>query len=397
MELRPKPSFYRGILIKFVYLQTFNFALRKKILVVFGTRPEAIKMAPVYKQFILYPEIFETRLCVTAQHRQMLDQVLSFFGLNPDYDLDLMKQGQNLHELTANVIIGLKAIYEDFNPDYVLVHGDTTTSFAASLAAFYCGVKVAHVEAGLRTYNKMAPFPEELNRQLTGRIADIHFAPTESAKANLLSEGINAKTIEVTGNTVIDALFMALEQLKTYEDEEIKKLQKFVGSNKKVLLVTGHRRENFGEGFIEICNSLLQIANEFPDLDIIYPVHLNPNVQQPVFELLQGQSNIRLIHPLSYPAFVWLMSRAYIILTDSGGIQEEGPSLRKPVLVMRDLTERPEAVEAGTVKLVGTNKLIIVDEIRKLLKDSDYYAAMIAISNPYGTGNAAEQIVAKFK
>lgn len=354
-------------------------------------------MAPVYKQFILYPEIFETRLCVTAQHRQMLDQVLSFFGLNPDYDLDLMKQGQNLHELTANVIIGLKAIYEDFNPDYVLVHGDTTTSFAASLAAFYCGVKVAHVEAGLRTYNKMAPFPEELNRQLTGRIADIHFAPTESAKANLLSEGINAKTIEVTGNTVIDALFMALEQLKTYEDEEIKKLQKFVGSNKKVLLVTGHRRENFGEGFIEICNSLLQIANEFPDLDIIYPVHLNPNVQQPVFELLQGQSNIRLIHPLSYPAFVWLMSRAYIILTDSGGIQEEGPSLRKPVLVMRDLTERPEAVEAGTVKLVGTNKLIIVDEIRKLLKDSDYYAAMIAISNPYGTGNAAEQIVAKFK
>lgn len=354
-------------------------------------------MAPVFKQFLLFPEIFDARICVTAQHRQMLDQVLSFFGLNPSYDLDLMKPGQNLHGLTADVIQGLKSVYEDFNPDYVLVHGDTTTSFAASLAAFYNGIKVAHIEAGLRTHNKLSPFPEEINRQLTSRIADIHFAPTMAAKNNLIQEGIDSNQIFVTGNTVIDALFSALEKLKSYEDQEIIGLKKILQLDRKIILVTGHRRENFGDGFVEICEALLSLAKASPKVDIVYPVHLNPNVLKPVHEILANQSNIYLIEPLAYPAFVWLMDKSYFIITDSGGIQEEAPSLHKPIIVMRETTERPEAVESGLVKLVGTNKQKIIIEATRLLEDDLYYRSMSTTENPYGTGNSAKIIVESFK
>jgi UDP-N-acetylglucosamine 2-epimerase (non-hydrolysing) len=386
-------------MVKFVLLQipVIGSHLKKKILLVFGTRPEAIKMAPVFQQFQLFPDFFEVRICVTAQHRQMLDQVLSFFGLNPNYDLNVMKPGQNLHSLTADVVNDLKAIYEDFNPDYVLVHGDTTTSFAASLSAFYCGIKVAHIEAGLRTNNKWAPFPEEMNRQLTGRLADIHFAPTSIAKENLLKEGIGSDRIFITGNTVIDALMIALEKLKVYEDQEIIKLIQTINLEKKIVLVTGHRRENFGDGFVEICEALLQLALANPEIQIVYPVHLNPNVLKPVHEILGKQLNIHLIEPLSYPAFVWLMNKSHFIITDSGGIQEEAPSLRKPVLVMRETTERPEAVEAGVVKLVGTNKHVIVEEATKLLNNQTYYLSMSTGQNPYGNGDAARMIVDVFK
>ena len=371
--------------------------MKKKILIVFGTRPEAIKMAPVYKQFQLFQDFFETRICVTAQHREMLDQVLLFFNLIPDYDLNLMKPGQNLHELTSSVIIGLKDVYLDFNPNFVLVHGDTTTSFAASLAAFYLGIKVAHIEAGLRTHDKWSPFPEEINRQLTSRIADFHFAPTISAKENLLKEGVGLNQIIVTGNTVIDALFMATAKLATYEDQEIISLKKIVNDKRRLILVTGHRRENFGDGFIEICEALLELAISNPEIDIIYPVHLNPNVLEPVHEILGKQANIYLIEPLAYPAFVWLMHKSYIIITDSGGIQEEAPSLGKPVLVMRNTTERPEAVEAGVVKLVGTNRVKIVEEAIKLLNDRVHYLSMSSAENPYGKGIASQLIVEKFK
>lgn len=371
--------------------------MKKKILIVFGTRPEAIKMAPVFTQFQLFQDIFETRICVTAQHREMLDQVLAFFHLNPDYDLNLMKPGQHLHELTSSVITGLREVYLDFKPDFVLVHGDTTTSFAASLAAFYLGIKVAHVEAGLRTYDKWSPFPEEINRQLTSRIADIHFAPTNSAKENLLKEGVGLNQIIVTGNTVIDALFMAIAQLATYIDPEILELKKIVDNNRRVILVTGHRRENFGDGFISICEALLELAISNPEIDIIYPVHLNPNVLKPVYDIMGNQANIHLIEPLAYPAFVWLMHKSYIIITDSGGIQEEAPSLGKPVLVMRNTTERPEAVMAGVVKLVGTNKSQIVNEANKLINDKIYYHSMSSTENPYGTGIASKIIVETFK
>ena len=364
----------------------------KKILLVFGTRPEAIKMAPVVKEFQKYPEQFDTKVCVTAQHRQMLDQVLDFFEIKPDYDLDLMRPGQNLHQLTADVITGLKPVLEEFKPDYVFVHGDTTTSTASALAAFYTGAKVCHVEAGLRTYNKQAPFPEEMNRQITGRLTDIHFSPTEAAKQNLLSEGIKEDTILVTGNTVIDALLYATNKLKSYTDDEIETLKKVVDFNKKLVLVTGHRRENFGTGFINICHSLLEIAKN-NDTEIIYPVHLNPNVQDPVNKLLTNNANIKLIQPLSYPAFVWLMEKSHIILTDSGGIQEEAPSLGKPVLVMREVTERPEAVTAGTVKLVGTDSEKIITETTRLLQDEKYYLGMTKIHNPYGDGKAGGRIV----
>jgi len=371
--------------------------LKKKILLVFGTRPEAIKMAPVFNQFLLFPELFETRLCVTAQHREMLDQVLSFFGLNPHYDLDLMKPGQNLHVLTADVIVGMKEVYEDFEPDFVLVHGDTTTSFAASLAAFYLGIKVAHVEAGLRTYNKLAPFPEEVNRQLTSRIAEFHFAPTATAQSNLLKEGIGSTQIFITGNTVIDALMMAIDKLQNFEDQEILNLKKIIDFSKKTILVTGHRRENFGDGFVEICEALLSLAISNPEIIIVYPVHLNPNVLKPVHDILGKQNNIYLIEPLAYPAFVWLMNQSYIIITDSGGIQEEAPSLHKPVLVMRETTERPEALSAGLVKLVGTNKQAIIDESNRLLKDQLYYESMTSAENPYGKGDSARLIVEQFK
>lgn len=348
-------------------------------------------MAPLVKEFQKHGDAFETRVCVTAQHRQMLDQVLNFFEITPDYDLNLMRPGQNLSQLTADVIMGLKPILEEYKPDYAFVHGDTTTSTASALAAFYAGVKVCHIEAGLRTYNKQAPFPEEMNRQITGRLTDIHFAPTEAAQKNLLSERVSGK-MEVTGNTVIDALLFAVEKLKNYSDKEIEMLEKSIDFSKRIILVTGHRRENFGDGFIHICEALLEISQN-PNVEIVYPVHLNPNVQDPVNKLLQGKSNIKLISPLAYPAFVWLMNKSHIILTDSGGIQEEAPSLGKPVLVMRQTTERPEAVEAGTVKLVGTDKVKIVAEVNKLLANEAYYNAMQRVHNPYGDGKAVLRVV----
>jgi len=362
-----------------------------KNLIVFGTRPEAIKMAPLVKAFQKETEIFETRVCVTAQHREMLDQVLEFFEITPNYDMDLMKPNQNLYSLTGDIINGLKPILEEFKPDYVYVHGDTTTTMASSIAAFYSGAKVCHVEAGLRTHNKLSPFPEEINRQITGRITDIHFAPTKASKENLL------QTIVVTGNTVIDALLHSVSKVDTIEDAEIEMLKTTIDPSKKLILVTGHRRENHGQGFINICQALKQIAIENPNTQIIYPVHLNPNVQKPVYELLEGVKNIQLMAPLSYPAFVWLMNKSYLIITDSGGVQEEAPSLGKPVLVMRDTTERPEAVDAGTVILVGTDTEKIVAETTKLLNNSDLYHKMSALHNPYGDGNACTRIIQMIK
>jgi UDP-N-acetylglucosamine 2-epimerase len=363
----------------------------RKIILIFGTRPEAIKMAPLVLAFRKFPELFNVKVCITAQHRQMLDQVLNFFEIIPDYDLNLMRPGQNLYQLTGDVVVGLKPVLEEFQPDYAFVHGDTTTSMASALAAYYAGVKICHVEAGLRTYNKLAPFPEEINRQITARLTDIHFAPTERAKNNLLSENVSGQ-IEVTGNTVIDALLFAVEKLQDYFDHEIESLREDIDFTKPLILVTGHRRENFGEGFINICKALLEIADK-ESVEIVYPVHLNPNVQDPVYTLLGNKKNIKLIKPLAYPAFIWLMNKAYLILTDSGGIQEEAPSLGKPVLIMRETTERPEALEAGTVKLVGTNTDKIIEEISRLLNDKDYYGTMQKIYNPYGDGQAVNRIV----
>ncbi len=369
--------------------------MKKKNLIVFGTRPEAIKMAPLVKEFLKHKDIFNTKICITAQHREMLDQVLSFFEIVPDYDMDLMKPNQNLYGLTSDIILGLKSVLEDFNPDYVYVHGDTTTTMAASIAAFYSGAKVCHVEAGLRTFNKRSPFPEEVNRSVTGSICDYHFSPTEVSKNNLLNENIDENNILITGNTVIDALLFSSSKLRNdeYIDEEIDVLSKSIDASKKVILVTGHRRENHGQGFIDICSALKQIAIENPDVQIIYPVHLNPNVQKPVYSILGEIDNIRLIDPLSYPAFVWLMDKSYLIITDSGGVQEEAPSLGKPVLVMRDTTERPEAVDAGTVILVSTNKNRIVKEVTTLLSDKQQYDKMAKLHNPYGEGKACEKIV----
>lgn len=366
-----------------------------KNLIIFGTRPEAIKMAPLVKEFQKDQDKFQTKVCITAQHREMLDQVLDFFEISPEYDLDLMKPNQNLYSLTANIITGLKPILEDFNPDFVFVHGDTTTTMAASIAAFYSGAKVCHVEAGLRTFNKRAPFPEEVNRSVTGRIADYHFSPTESSKNNLIKENINPDSILVTGNTVIDALKYSTEKVSasSFYNEEIELVKKFLSKGKRLILVTGHRRESHGQGFINICNALKQIASNHEDIQIIYPVHLNPNVQKPVYEILKDTPNIHLINPISYPAFVWLMSRSYIIITDSGGIQEEAPSLGKPVLVMRDTTERPEAVDAGTVLLVGTNCKQIVSETDRLLNNTEFYNSMSLLHNPYGDGTACPKIV----
>lgn len=364
----------------------------KKNLIIFGTRPEAIKMAPLVKAF-LSTSNFETRVCVTAQHREMLDQVLSFFDITPDYDLDLMKPNQNLYGLTADIITGLKPVLEDFQPDYVYVHGDTTTTMASSIAAFYSGAKVCHVEAGLRTFNKRAPFPEEINRCVAGSVADYHFAPTSTSSQNLLNENVAKENILITGNTVIDALLDSVERVSDIENAEIDKLKEIVDPKKQLILVTGHRRENHGQGMINICEALREISDSHPDVQIIYPVHLNPNVQKPVYEILGGQDNIRLIDPLAYPAFVWLMNKSKLIITDSGGVQEEAPSLGKPVLVMRDTTERPEAVDAGTVILVGTNKDKIVSEATSLLDDSERYAAMSTLHNPYGDGLACKRIV----
>lgn len=369
--------------------------MKKKNLIIFGTRPEAIKMAPLVKAFQVKHGDFETRVCITAQHREMLDQVLSFFEIIPDYDLDLMKPNQNLYSLTADIITGLKPILEDFSPDYVYVHGDTTTTMAASIAAFYSGAKVCHVEAGLRTFNKLSPFPEEVNRSIAGSVSDYHFAPTKVSKQNLLNENVVDENILITGNTVIDALQFSANKVKSgvFKDQEIEGLKEILDTSKRLILVTGHRRENHGQGFINICSALKQIAVNHPDTQIIYPVHLNPNVQKPVYELLANIDNINLINPLSYPAFVWLMDKSNLIITDSGGVQEEAPSLGKPVLVMRDTTERPEAVDAGTVLLVGTHAEKIVAESKKLLTDKEAYHKMSKLHNPYGDGHACEKIV----
>ena len=361
----------------------------KKILFIFGTRPEAIKMAPVIKSF-QKESCFETRICITAQHREMLDQVLHFFELQPDYDLDLMQKNQDLTTLTSRALVALKVPFEDFKPDLVLVHGDTTTTMTASLAAFYAGIKVGHVEAGLRTFNLQSPFPEELNRQFTSKIADFHFAPTQQAQANLVAENIIEEGIVITGNTVIDAL-----------QETVLKIKKLKPSfaagipfeSKKIILVTGHRRENFGDGMQRVCNVLKEIALAREEVHFVYPVHLNPNVQTVVEKTLGGVSNISLIAPLEYPDFVWLLNESYFIITDSGGVQEEAPSLGKPVIVTRDTTERPEAVNAGTVKLVGTNAEQLKTEVLDLIDNAEAYKIMSSAHNPYGDGKAAQRIV----
>jgi UDP-N-acetylglucosamine 2-epimerase (non-hydrolysing) len=351
-------------------------------------------MAPLVKAFKERRDFFDTKVCVTAQHRHMLDQVLDFFEIIPDYDLDLMKPDQSLNSITADILVELKPILEDFNPTYVIVHGDTSTSTAAAFAAFYSGCKVVHIEAGLRTFNKLSPFPEEMNRQITGRLADIHFAPTAQSRNNLLLEGIEDKAIVVTGNTVIDALMSSVYKVNShlYSNSEITKLRTLIDPSKDIILVTGHRRENFGQGFINICEALREISQS-AKVQIIYPVHLNPNVKKPVFEILQHHENILLIDPLSYPSFIWLMDKAKIIITDSGGLQEEAPSLGKPVLVMRDTTERPEAIDAGTAILVGTDKKKIIRYTLELLTNKDIYNEMSSRHNPYGDGFACNRII----
>ncbi|MCA6031438.1 non-hydrolyzing UDP-N-acetylglucosamine 2-epimerase [Bacteroides thetaiotaomicron] len=374
----------------------------KKILLVFGTRPEAIKMAPLVKALQKDTEHFETRVCVTAQHRQMLDQVLEVFGITPEYDLNIMAPNQDLYDITAKVLLGLREVLKDFRPDTVLVHGDTTTSMAASFAAFYMQIPVGHVEAGLRTYNMLSPWPEEMNRQVTDRICTYYFAPTEQSRANLLQENIDAKKIFITGNTVIDALLMAVDIISTtagVKEKMAKELQEkgYTVGDREYILVTGHRRENFGDGFLHICKAIKELAALHPEMDIVYPVHLNPNVQKPVYELLSGLSNVYLISPLDYLPFIYAMQHSTLLLTDSGGVQEEAPSLGKPVLVMRDTTERPEAVEAGTVKLVGTDAEAIVSNVTALLQDKEMYKRMSETHNPYGDGQACERIIAALR
>ena len=374
----------------------------KKILLVFGTRPEAIKMAPLVKALQKDTEHFETRVCVTAQHRQMLDQVLEVCGITPEYDLNIMAPNQDLYDITAKVLLGLREVLKDFRPDTVLVHGDTTTSMAASLAAFYMQIPVGHVEAGLRTYNMLSPWPEEMNRQVTDRICTYYFAPTEQSRANLLQENIDAKKIFITGNTVIDALLMAVDIISTaagVKEKMAKELQEkgYTVGDREYILVTGHRRENFGDGFLHICKAIKELAALHPEMDIVYPVHLNPNVQKPVYELLSGLSNVYLISPLDYLPLIYAMQHSTLLLTDSGGVQEEAPSLGKPVLVMRDTTERPEAVEAGTVKLVGTDAEAIVSNVTALLQDKEMYKRMSETHNPYGDGQACERIIAALR
>ncbi len=378
----------------------------KQIMLVFGTRPEAIKMAPLVKEFQKHPDKFKTVVCVTGQHRQMLDQVLQIFDIKPDFDLDIMKQGQDLYDVTARVLIGMRDVLKNAQPDVVLVHGDTTTSTAAALAAFYQQIPVGHVEAGLRTHNIYSPWPEEMNRQITGRIATYNFAPTPLSKSNLLSEGVAESKISVTGNTVIDALYWVVDKIKSTEklDAELQNElfkagydTKRVDDGKKLVLITGHRRENFGDGFISMCNAIKTLTEKYPEVDFVYPMHLNPNVRKPIHEVfgenLEDLGNMFFIEPLEYLSFVYLMEKSHIVLTDSGGIQEEAPGLGKPVLVMRDTTERPEALEAGTVKLVGTDYDMIVGEVSALLDNPAYYEAMSKAVNPYGDGHACKRIV----
>ena len=380
----------------------------KKVMLVFGTRPEAIKMAPLVKAFQAEPENFETFVCVTGQHRQMLDQVLNLFEITPDFDLNIMKAGQDLYDVTARVLTGMRDVFEKVTPDVVLVHGDTTTSTAAALAAFYKQIPVGHVEAGLRTHNIYSPFPEEMNRQITGRIAAYNFAPTILSKKNLLAENVAENSIFVTGNTVIDALHWVTKKLKSSESmqTELTEFLKNSGydvkrlvNGKKLVLITGHRRENFGDGFISMCSAIKTLNEKYPDVDFVYPMHLNPNVRKPIAEVFGATppENMFFIEPLDYLPFVFLMEKSDIVLTDSGGIQEEAPGLGKPVLVMRDTTERPEALEAGTVKLVGTNFEKIVAEVSKLLDDKNYYETMSKAVNPYGDGMACPRILAALK
>ena len=378
----------------------------KSIMLVFGTRPEAIKMAPLVKEFQKYSEEFKTIVCVTGQHREMLDQVLRIFEIVPDYDLNIMKQGQDLYDVTARVLTGMRDVLKEALPDVVLVHGDTTTSTAAALAAFYQQIPVGHVEAGLRTHNIYSPWPEEMNRQITGRIATYHFAPTPLSKQNLLAEGVKEEHIHVTGNTVIDALYMVVDKIKNDKalDAELENLLKQAGydvnrlvGGKKLVLITGHRRENFGDGFISMCTAIKDLTKKYPEVDFVYPMHLNPNVRKPIHEVfgedLSNLGNMFFIEPLEYLSFVYLMEKSTIVLTDSGGIQEEAPGLGKPVLVMRDTTERPEALEAGTVKLVGTDYEKIINEVSTLIDDQVYYDQMSKAVNPYGDGNACQRIV----
>lgn len=366
----------------------------KKVLFIIGTRPEAIKMAPVIKVFHDNNDLV-VKVCSTAQHRQMLDQVLSFFEIKPDYDLNVMAPNQTLNNLSGQLFIKIDEIYSLFQPDFVVVHGDTTTSSISAWAAFHRGIKVAHVEAGLRTYDLKSPFPEELNRQITDRIASLHFAPTESAKANLLSEKVPENMIYVTGNTVVDALLLGLEKIdKGYISDELKIVKRILDHGKRMILVTGHRRESFGDGFKQICSAIKKLS-EKSDVQFIYPVHLNPNVQKPVNEILGGIPNVHLLNPVEYPAFIYLMSSAYFILTDSGGIQEEAPSLNKPVLIMRDKTERPEAIKEGTAKLVGTTEEGIYCEAIRLLEDQNYYNSMRYKANPFGDGRACDRILTR--
>ncbi|MBQ8272612.1 MAG: UDP-N-acetylglucosamine 2-epimerase (non-hydrolyzing) [Tidjanibacter sp.] len=382
----------------------------KKIMLVFGTRPEAIKMAPLVKEFQKYPEQFKTIVCVTGQHREMLDQVLSLFEIIPDYDLNIMKQGQDLYDVTARVLVGMRDVLKEAQPDVVLVHGDTTTSTASALAAFYQQIPVGHVEAGLRTHNIYSPWPEEMNRLITGRIATYHFSPTPLSKENLLKENVAESAIMVTGNTVIDALYMVVDKIKKDAtlSNELANLLKGAGydtsrlvNGKKLVLITGHRRENFGDGFINMCTAIKDLTQKYPEVDFVYPMHLNPNVRKPIHEVfgedLSNLGNMFFIEPLEYLSFVYLMEQSTIVLTDSGGIQEEAPGLGKPVLVMRDTTERPEALEAGTVKLVGTNYDRIVCEVSSLLDDSEYYDTMSKAVNPYGDGLACGRIVKQLK
>ena len=403
----------------------------KKVMLVFGTRPEAIKMAPLVKAFEQYTENFKTIVCVTGQHRQMLDQVLGLFEITPDYDLNIMKQGQDLYDVTSRVLLGMRDVLREVQPDVVLVHGDTTTSTAAALAAFYQQIPVGHVEAGLRTHNIYSPWPEEMNRQITGRIATYNFSPTPLSRQNLLEEKVSEASITVTGNTVIDALYWVVDKIKRDEalSEELKNTLTTAGYNvdrlgnsqftidnsqltidnsqlsRRLVLITGHRRENFGDGFIHMCTAIRDLVQKYPDVDFVYPMHLNPNVRKPIQEVFTGLNslsagegwgeagNMFFIEPLEYLSFVYLMEKSTLVLTDSGGIQEEAPGLGKPVLVMRDTTERPEALEAGTVKLVGTNYDKIVNEVSQLLDDAAYYDAMSKAVNPYGDGKACERIV----
>lgn len=382
----------------------------KKIMLVFGTRPEAIKMAPLVKEFQKHPDTFQTIVCVTGQHREMLDQVLNIFDIRPDFDLNIMKQGQDLYDVTARVLTGMRDVLREAQPDVVLVHGDTTTSTAAALAAFYQQIPVGHVEAGLRTHNILSPWPEEMNRQITGRIASYHFAPTALSRQNLLQENVDDANITVTGNTVIDALYWVVDRIKNDRslDAELEEVLRRAGydvnrlaDGRPLVLITGHRRENFGDGFINMCTAIKQLTERYPNVDFVYPMHLNPNVRRPIHEVfgddLSNLGNMYFIEPLEYLSFVYLMEKSTIVLTDSGGIQEEAPGLGKPVLVMRDTTERPEALEAGTVKLVGTDREKIFNEVSTLLDDAAAYARMSQAVNPYGDGLACSRIVERLK